>query len=321
MAEGFSVSKLKYAIVAVCLVFLILSINLYRASASLYDERESLDGTLYESEDRLMNLYDFLLRSDEITDDYYKGNATSGYLSEYDSISQRFRLESAMLDLMLRDDSMKEKNAYLIANFFEYDSLSRRILRSEPKHPEVLSIENKKEAVLSEMLVLIRELKDDLEPKIESKVSDIEDKEDYLLFSVILLVGFSGISLAASLFLLFRLKEQRDYAKEIDEDLVKVLLYTEGRKIKGLETTFSDIKKEFHLTFPTVQSRINELVEKGMLVVRKDGRNKLLSVTKIGELVINKYSKPEASRDKKQSPPNMAEKALIDSEYNEALGY
>lgn len=74
-------------------------------------------------------------------------------------------------------------------------------------------------------------------------------------------------------------KKQEVQLKLLPAQLKDILHYISQRTCEQKITTMKDIKKEFHLTYPTVQNRVTQLEEKGYLVVKKEGRDKQLFLT------------------------------------------
>ncbi|MFT4313302.1 MAG: MarR family transcriptional regulator [Candidatus Woesearchaeota archaeon] len=64
--------------------------------------------------------------------------------------------------------------------------------------------------------------------------------------------------------------------KLLPAQLKEIVEYIQKQNCEQKITTMKDIKKQFYLTYPTVQNRIQQLEERGLLVVRKEGRDKQL---------------------------------------------
>ncbi len=64
--------------------------------------------------------------------------------------------------------------------------------------------------------------------------------------------------------------------KLLPTQLKEIIIFIQQRVQEQRVTTMKDIKKQFHLTYPTVQSRVSELEKRGYIRVEKVGRDKHL---------------------------------------------
>jgi predicted transcriptional regulator len=65
----------------------------------------------------------------------------------------------------------------------------------------------------------------------------------------------------------------------LDTALMEILRFINMNQTKGVSTTFKQIRSEFSISSVTTRKRITELVDLGLLVVKKKGRNKYLQLT------------------------------------------
>ncbi len=65
----------------------------------------------------------------------------------------------------------------------------------------------------------------------------------------------------------------------LEYELHQILKFIKIRRSMNLPITFKDISKEFHITAPTTQKKINDLLKRNLITIMKSGRNKLLELT------------------------------------------
>lgn len=65
---------------------------------------------------------------------------------------------------------------------------------------------------------------------------------------------------------------------EYEEDLKSILVYLEGRRNLAY-TNYKDIVKKFNITKTTTRKRLNRLIEKEYIIIKKYGRCKVITLT------------------------------------------
>ena len=71
-------------------------------------------------------------------------------------------------------------------------------------------------------------------------------------------------------------KRDKVQEKLLSSQYADVLTLIKQRKEEGKTTTMKDVKKAFHLTYPTVQNRVTYLEDNGYITIEKEGRDKHL---------------------------------------------
>ena len=66
---------------------------------------------------------------------------------------------------------------------------------------------------------------------------------------------------------------------ELPDDLEEILIFVNNSD----KITFKKVSKEFSITKTTTRKRINKLGEMGLIVVKKNGRNKIVRISEEGK--------------------------------------
>lgn len=72
----------------------------------------------------------------------------------------------------------------------------------------------------------------------------------------------------------------------VSEELLKIMSFINNQKKLGREITFKDIGRGFNITAPTTQKKLKELEDRKFIRIVKQGRNKLLELTKDGQSLV-----------------------------------
>jgi Mn-dependent DtxR family transcriptional regulator len=73
------------------------------------------------------------------------------------------------------------------------------------------------------------------------------------------------------------------FESELQDDLHEILLFMNNSNQK---ISFKDISKKFSITKTTTRKRVNRLIESGLAVVKKNGRNKIIRATELGKSIL-----------------------------------
>jgi PAS domain S-box-containing protein len=72
----------------------------------------------------------------------------------------------------------------------------------------------------------------------------------------------------------------------IDESLFDILRFIRNENNRNVSASYSKVGKEFNLSKVTVQKRLESLLEKGLILTKKEGRSKMLYITDKGNNLI-----------------------------------
>ena len=74
----------------------------------------------------------------------------------------------------------------------------------------------------------------------------------------------------------------------IGRDDVAILNFLSIEKQRKYVATYKTLKEEMKSTYPTITRKIRELEQKGLVIVYKQGRSKIIEITKMGEHLLKK---------------------------------
>lgn len=77
-------------------------------------------------------------------------------------------------------------------------------------------------------------------------------------------------------------KSKPEFESELPDDLHEILVLVNNNE----KISFKKVSKEFSITKTTTRKRINNLAVKGLITIKKNGRNKIVRITELGKTVV-----------------------------------
>jgi uncharacterized membrane protein len=77
-------------------------------------------------------------------------------------------------------------------------------------------------------------------------------------------------------------RPKSELESELPDDLHEIIIFVNNSE----KVSFKDVSKKFSITKTTTRKRINRLEEKGLVVIKKNGRNKIVKMTDFGRTAL-----------------------------------
>jgi len=112
--------------------------------------------------------------------------------------------------------------------------------------------------------------------------------DEVLMNNAILMLNINPLTLSQQELTLLEQELQElprprsEIESELEDDLHEILVFVNNSE----KVSFKHVSKKFSITKTTTRKRINKLEERGLVVVKKNGRNKIVRITQSGKSLL-----------------------------------
>lgn len=256
------------------------SIDLY--NTQIYDNYNNLQYLVIKLHDQDSQLYKSLI-SKEINDLEISDYLCSQINSSSSIVDELFKLNK-------NNQISSDVFSSTVQSYYSLENLRNRITQIYTSNLET----NKENS--PELALLIREYEKEITKSMEQINKEIELnkeqnllfysnlKHDFILKNIILFIIYI-VSLISVLYFSTKYDNNKSILKTennilisseniLDQDMQKILSYLEKEIKTGNFPTIKEVKFHLKLSHPTILIKLNELEKRGLISIKKNGRNK-----------------------------------------------